>query len=50
MVPPAPALDGLLRVTCTVSSSSSRASSATVTEMFFEMSPGAKVRVPLSRV
>ena len=42
--------DGLLRVTCTVSSGSSMVSPVTATAMFFVVSPGAKVRVPEARV
>ena len=41
---------GLLRVITTVSSVSLRASSLTVAEIFLDVCPAAKVRVPEARV
>ena len=50
MVAPRVASDGLDRVTCTVSSASSRESSVTAREMEPEVVPGERLRVPESRV
>ena len=50
MVVPGEALAGLLSDTTTVSSGSSSESSATVMDMFFEVSPGLKVSRPEVRL
>ena len=50
VVPPRVPFDGLLRVTRTVSSGSSRVSLVIVTGMEPAVSPGLKIRVPESRV